>query len=215
MSIAARVWLVLALVYAAFFSWYTSFGGPLTEEEIAHFTTLLEGLGDDPDRMQTWIAFMESDTGDDFAMFNAVHLRDTPTPGPGIEPGETSEEVMLKYGRPFLSRAFRRASHPVLAGTAAARPIDIWGIEGAEEWSQGALVRYRSRRDLLEHVESLGEAGLGGEDGGIHRFKIAALEKTIAYPLDPWFQLGDPRLLLALILAIVGLSVQAFSRRPA
>ena len=42
----------------------------------------------------------------------------------------------------------------------------------------------------------------------IHDFKIAAIAKTIAYPLDPWFQLGDPRLVLALLLIIVGLASQ-------
>jgi len=42
----------------------------------------------------------------------------------------------------------------------------------------------------------------------IHDYKIAAMEKTIAFPVDPWFQLGDPRLLLALVFLVIGLSVQ-------
>ncbi|MAJ59722.1 MAG: hypothetical protein CBC48_06875 [bacterium TMED88] len=42
----------------------------------------------------------------------------------------------------------------------------------------------------------------------IHAFKVAAVEKTIAFPLDPWFQLGDPRILLALIFVILGLLMQ-------
>lgn len=39
---------------------------------------------------------------------------------------------------------------------------------------------------------------------GSHAFKVAALEKTIAFPLDPWFQLGDPKLVLALLLGLIG-----------
>ncbi len=31
--------------------------------------------------------------------------------------------------------------------------LDLWGIEGAEQWSMGGLVRYRSRRDLMEQVK--------------------------------------------------------------
>ena len=50
-------------------------------------------------------------------------------------------------------------------------------------------------------------------DDAFYAFKIAAIEKTIAYPLDPWFHLGDPRLVFALVFAVIGLSVQAFSRR--
>jgi hypothetical protein len=65
----------------------------------------------------------------------------------------------------------------------------------------GGLVRYRSRRDLVEMA-------LAALDSDIHRYKIAAMEKTIAFPLDPWFQLGDPRLVLALVFAVIGLSGQ-------
>ncbi len=42
----------------------------------------------------------------------------------------------------------------------------------------------------------------------IHSFKVAAVEKTIAFPLDPWFQAGDPRFLLALIFILIGLVMQ-------
>jgi hypothetical protein len=30
------------------------------------------------------------------------------------------------------------------------------------------------------------------------------MQKTIAFPIDPWFQLGDPRLVLGLVLALTG-----------
>ena len=43
---------------------------------------------------------------------------------------------------------------------------------------------------------------------GRHEFKIAAMLKTVAFPIDPWFHLGDPRLLLALLVAIVVLALQ-------
>ena len=39
-----------------------------------------------------------------------------------------------------------------------------------------------------------------------------AVEKTIAFPLDPWFQLGDPRLVLALLFLVVGFAWQALRR---
>ena len=61
----------MALLYALFFSWYTSFGGPLSQAEIAHFSQVLEDVASPPERMRTWVAFMESDTGDDFAMLTA------------------------------------------------------------------------------------------------------------------------------------------------
>ena len=41
------------------------------------------------------------------------------------------------------------------------------------------------------------------------------MTKTIAFPIDPWFQLGDPRLLLGLALGVLGLGSQLWivSRR--
>ena len=49
---------------------------------------------------------------------------------------------------------------------------------------------------------------------GIHTFKNTALEKTIAYPLDPWFHLSDPGILLALLPAMVGLGLQVWVASP-
>ena len=197
MSWPTRVCLALGVLYVVFFSWYTSFGGPLSSEEIARYTKLVSSYETDPESLAAWIRFMETDTGDDFAMLNAIDFHDTPLPGPGIDPEDTTDEVMAKYTGPFMAQALRNAAHPVLLGTAAARALDLWGIEGAYDWSFGGLVRYRSRRDVLEISSNPAFAGS-------HEFKVAAMRKTIAFPIDPWLQLGDPRLVLALILGLIG-----------
>jgi hypothetical protein len=46
---------------------------------------------------------------------------------------------------------------------------------------------------------------------GKHHFKAAALEKTIAFPVEPDFNLGDPRLLIGLLL--LALTALADARR--
>lgn len=199
----SRSWAVIALVYAAFFSWYTSFGGPLTDEEIAHYSAILEAEAEHNPNALAWVEFMESDTGNSFAMWNAVDMADTPKALEGIEPGESAQDTVDRYAEPFFARSLRHASHPVMGGMAANRALDNWGIDDAEVWDNALLVRYRSRRDMmeiLEHVTASGE--------NIHDFKVAALEKTIAFPIDPWFHPGDPRLLLALLLLPVGLVAQ-------
>lgn len=198
----SRSWIVLGALYAAFFSWYTSFAGPLSEDEIEHYTALLISNGEGVNR-DRWIDFMKSDTGDSFAMWNAVDLLETPQRIEGVDPEETTQQVIERYARPFFTLAIAHASHPVLSGSSAAPALDIWGIEGGDEWDQGVLVRYRSRRDVMEIMEEMLSS-----DSGIHSFKVAAVEKTIAFPLDPWFHPGDPRLLLALLFVIVGLVFQ-------
>ncbi len=69
--------------------------------------------------------------------------------------------------------------------------MDLVGIEGAEQWDQGAFMRYRSRRSFMEVVAHPATRGR-------HEFKTAALEKTIAYPVETLVNLGDPRALLGL-----------------
>lgn len=199
----SRVWIVLAVIYAAFFGWYTSFGGPLSDEEVTHFMTLLAERGGLDTDLERWRQFMQTDTGDDFAMWNALDLRDQPLQVEGVEPGDSSADVMSRYSTPFMGLAARAAAHPVMIGTAAGEAVDVWGIEGAENWTAGALVRYRSRRDLMNLAVQVGPSG-------VHDFKTAALQKTIAFPLDPWFQLGDPRFVLALILLVIGLAWDRF-----
>jgi hypothetical protein len=199
----SRSWAILGIVYAVFFYWYTSFGGPLSDEEIAHYTKVLASNPEASENSERWIRFMKSDTGDDWAMWNAVDLFDTPKQVKGVEPGDTSEDVVNRYAEPFFGMALRRAAHPVLGGAAANAALDTWGIEGGEDWETGLLVRYRSRRDIMEMIEEMATSGLE-----IHSFKVAAVEKTIAFPLDPWFHAGDPRFLLAMIFILFGQAAQ-------
>ena len=200
------LWVLLAVLYAVFFSWYTPWGGPLTADEIDGYLTSLKDASRTPEQTARWRAFMESDTGGDFAMVNVIELRDTPKPVEGVSPGETSGEVLSRYSEPFMRDAMRDAAHPVFFGFAAAGAMDLWGIQGAERWTNGALVRYRSRRDLMNQAVRTASSH-------IHEFKMAAMEKTIAFPVDPWFHLGDPRLLLGLLFAVIGLAVHHLSLR--
>ena len=193
------IWLILILVYTVFFGWYTSFWGPLTDEEIAHYTALFEEREPplSPERKANLLRFMEEDTGDDFVMVNVIDMYETPLQIEGVEPGESSEDVVGKYMAYMQPALFARACHPVIWGQAASNAVDIMNAEGMENWTRGAGMRYRSRRDMLEIASNPAFAGS-------HEFKVAAMEKTIAFPIDPWFQLGDPRLVLALLLVAIG-----------
>ena len=192
-------WVALSLVWLIFGSWYTSFEGPLTAEEVALVVERAEAQGASAEDLAHLKRFLESDTGDDFVMVNLIEMNDPPPKMDGVPEGATSQDLMDRYMEHMYPELFKRASHPVLVGQATAPALDLWGIEGAEEWTTAGLMRYRSRRDLLE---------IAGNPAfqGPHEFKIAAMSKTIAFPVDPWFSAGDPRFLLALILIIVGLS---------
>lgn len=193
------IWAILTGIYGVFFGWYTSFGGPLTEAEIAHYVALIESRrpAPSPERVAMMRKFMEDDSGDDFVMVNVIDMYETPLQIDGVEPGETSDDVLAKYMAYMYPALFLRACHPVLYGEAANSAMDIMNADGMEQWTTGAGMRYRSRRDMLEIATNPAFAGS-------HAFKTAAMRKTIAFPIDPWIQLGDPRVLLALFLGLVG-----------
>ncbi|MDG2304103.1 MAG: hypothetical protein P8R42_05510 [Candidatus Binatia bacterium] len=206
------IWLLLIVLWVAFFSWYTSFGGPLTEAEIAHYISRAENREPppSPERVAMLRKFMEEDTGDDFVMVNFIDMYEAPLQVEGVEPGEASDDVLGKYMAHMYPALFARACHPVLFGAAAAPAMDLMNADGMEEWTTGAGMRYRSRRDMLEIATTPAFQGA-------HEFKVAAMSKTIAFPLDPWIQLGDPRFVMALLFALIGcaLSWREAARRTA
>jgi len=211
MTTTTWTWLIIAVIYLAFFSWYTSFEGPLTEAEIEHYLELSKTQDPDSsaDDLARIRAFMEEDTGDDFVMINVIHLYNIPLQIDGVAPGDTTDDVLAKYMEYMLPAMLSRASHPVFQGPAVSPAMDIMNAKGMEIWSAGAGVRYRSRRDLLE-------IGTNPAFAGRHEFKVAAMVKTIAFPVDPFNYLGDPRLVLALLLGSIGFGLSwLFSARSA
>lgn len=190
------IWGPAALLYVVFSSWYTDFGGPLSEAEIESYLGRLDEIGLSPSRRDRIQRFMEGDTGRQFFMVNVVDYAEDPPDVEGASPGESASELMNRYMEHMFRALFARACHPTILGNAVHEAVDLVGVdslERAERWDMGAVFRYRSRRTFLEVLtipETLGR----------HAFKVAALEKTIAYPVETGMNLGDPRVLLGLLL---------------
>ena len=204
-----KIWLSLLVIYAGFFLWYTDIGGKLDKEEIEFFLEKLEENASailvDPGSYNSQKnlikRFMEEDTGRQFLMVNNIDMNDDPEDVEGAEPGESAERLLDRYMEHMYAQLLKRACHPVFAGNAVHPSMDLVGIEGAEIWDRAALMRYKSRRAFMEVVTHPNMRSK-------HAFKVAALEKTIAYPVETVLYLGDPRFLLALILIILGLFLQ-------
>ncbi|MEM8561366.1 MAG: hypothetical protein AAGF57_03990 [Pseudomonadota bacterium] len=192
----ALIWLIPAVFYILFFAWYTSFEGALTEDEIDRYLARMAAVGADPEQIAAIEQFARTDSGGQFLMVNNIEMNRNPPNVDGAAPGSDSEQLMSAYMQYMFPALLSRASHPVMAGVAISPSIDLVGIEGAQIWDQAALMRYRSRRDLLDIV-------IDPEFQDRHEFKVAALTKTIAYPIEPVLYLSDPRLLLGLILLAI------------
>ena len=191
-------WSIPLLLYGLFFIWYTDFGGPVTDDEIANFETTMVNQGYDAERVAYMSAFFREDTGNQFLMVNVIDANQNPPKVAGAPPGADADALMGLYMEHMIPQLLSRACHPTFVGNAVFSVIDVVGIDGAESWSNAALMRYRSRRALMEIIAhpAMRER---------HDFKIAALEKTIAYPVEPVFYLADLRLQLGLLLLLLAL----------
>ena len=213
MNKSLRSWFILIFIYCTFFVWYTDLGGKLDSDEIATYLVKMqdnrEAVGfsspEEKERAKEQGAiiegFMREDSGRQFFVVNNIDMSENPQDVEGAQPGEDADQLMGRYMEHMYAELFKRASHPVFAGNVVSHAIDIVGIENAESWDSAALMRYKSRRAFMEIVSNPKMLGK-------HEFKIAALNKTIAYPVETVVYLSDPRLLLGLILIIIGLIVQ-------
>ena len=213
-----KTWLILGAVYIGFFFWYTDMGGKLSQEEIQIFikkheqNIINDGVSTDSEEFQLRIdllkRFMEEDNGKQFIMVNNIEMNKNPGDVVGANPGESADQLMSRYMEHMWPNLLKRASHPIFVGYAIWKSMDLVGIEGAETWDQAALMRYKSRRAFMEIVTH-------PDMRGRHAFKIAALQKTIAFPVEPIGYYSDLRVILGMLILIIGLLFQLFfiSRR--
>lgn len=208
MSGRAWRWLAVAVAYGVFWFWYTPLGGPLTAAEIERFATALERRDSDPARVAALRRFMAEDTGGQFFMVNLLDLADPALRLPATGPEASAQSLLDHYMEHMYPELARRASHPVFVGRAVAGLLDLAGIVDAAPWSRAALMRYRSRRDMLEIATDPAFAER-------HEYKLAALARTVAFPVEADLYLSDPRVLLGLaLLLLAALADLLASRRP-
>ena len=213
MNKSLRNWFILIFIYCTFFVWYTDLGGKLDSDEIATYLVKMQdnreavGFSSPAEKERAKEQgviieeFMREDSGRQFFVVNNIDMSENPQDVEGAQPGEDADQLMSRYMEHMYAELFKRASHPVFLGNAVSPAIDIVGIENAKSWDSAALMRYKSRRAFMEIVSNPKMLGK-------HEFKIAALNKTIAYPVETVIYLSDPRLLLGFILIIIGLIVQ-------
>ena len=201
------VWCLPAIFYAAFWLRYTPLSGPITQDELNEMLASMEERGMALQTRELMRRFFESDDGRPFIMVNIIDLADDPVELPETGPDADATDLMAHYMEYMWPALIRRASHPVFGGSSVGNSMDLVGIEGAERWDSAALMRYRSRRDLWEISSNPAFRDR-------HDYKVAALEKTIAFPVSPQLLLGDPRLLLFLLLTtVLGLIDALFLRK--
>lgn len=192
------IWGVSGLIWLLFALWYTDFGGPLTDDEILRGIADLKVRNFAPDQIDEVEQFLRADTGRQFLMVNNIDMNDEPPLMPGFGPEASAADYRDHYMEHMYPQLFRRACHPIFYGTGLNYVADLSGVEGGavSGWDTAALFRYRSRRSFLEIITHPNMSGR-------HDYKIAAMVKTIAYPVEPSLYVSDLRFILFLVLGLI------------
>ena len=201
MSTRNKIWFSTMTIYVLFVFWYTDFGGPVTEAEVAKLEATMAANGYSPEEINHIAGFFREDTGRQFLMVNNIEQNANPPAMPDMPEKANADELMAVYMRHMIPQLLKRACHPVIVGTATYGALDLQGITGGETWTDAALFRYRSRRALLDIVSN-------PDFSGPHDYKLAALTKTIAYPIETNLYWADLRVMLGLILLSLSLMLQ-------
>lgn len=186
------IWGTAIGFYLLFLLWYIGLNRKITPSEATSAIKLIEENSECTDQQIANLRhFFSNDDGKDFVMVNLLELK---------EPKSESRAKLAQYQKIFLGSLLKRAGHPVFIARAASGNIENLACD-ADNWTAAGMIRYRSRRDLMEVLP----ATLGSAHHGL---KLDSLERTFAYPGAPWTIMGGPKLLVPLTLALLSCIAQ-------
>ncbi|MEM8956450.1 MAG: hypothetical protein AAGC86_01425 [Pseudomonadota bacterium] len=190
MTRVAKLWICLAVIYAALLAWHQPLRGPLTEAEVrAAFGPQFDQMRDSQDPQATsMLDFFLTDNGRPFFMINLNALPDSTA---------EIEDAARSYGAFMLPRLLSRASYPVLSSDVITGLNNSLGPDAAR-FERLIVVRYRSRRDLLRILTSPGFRSAVPN-------KHASLDGWYAAPATAGPVLSVPQVALIVLIGVGGL----------
>lgn len=196
-----QIWIVVPIVYGLFCLWYYNWRGPVTRDEIDKFLDVFVELeANKHTESAVMRKFLEDDDGKEFVMLNLIQLHEGNVPHPVTGEKHKPRELLSSYFKSFLVASMKRAGHPVLQARTAGGNIDSWNADSNVGFAMTSMMRYRSRRDLVELL-------IDPTFADSHLYKLAAIERTVSYPTQTMlsFSLRLPvsALLILLILASI------------
>ncbi len=180
-----------AAAYLVFLAWYDGWPRrPLSPAEVETYFAKMKAQRAPQGEaalamLERFRAFAATDDGGEFHMANLLRWSEA----------DVNSEAHTRYMRAWSKVAVPRASHPIYRGRVVGK------VQGAFEeklWDDVALMRYRSRRDLMKIITSEAFMREAGQKG-------VAVEYTDAYPATPMILLGSPRVLAFLVLLAAAL----------
>lgn len=199
---------LLVALYAAFLAWYGGRGAAMTDAERDALLARIEQNAQSQPRgdghlLASLRELVANDDGREFYMLNLIRYHEQAQYPPGSEFSGTGRDADRRYMKAIFWPLLSHASIPVFIGEPQGRFLHE---AGDIEWQRVAIVRYRSRRALLEMVEQI-----AGNPVGVHKW--ASIERTEVFPVRAEFTLIFARGFVAALLAALGALVHLILRR--
>ena len=190
-------------LYALFLLWQNRwFSKPLTGAEVDAYLAKLatnsqEQESADAD-LDSFRAFLLADDGKPFYMVNLMQYRRQALYPDGSHPEvETGHEANALYSKAVVKELLKRGSYPVFLSRKLANLYSAG--EGTDFFEEVGIVRYRSRRDMLEMATS-------PSFQSAEPHKWASLEKTVVVPTQKLILLDPTVIVPALLLLAATIS---------
>lgn len=198
-SILRLIWLgVLTALFISFWIWYGGNGTPVTVDEAKAYLDRANAQqnggtrGAHPEAFPNLLEWAARDDGREFYMVNLEKHKK----------GPEAEQAARKYGEGVVPLLLARGSFPIFGGSYGGRFLD----ELPYEPDFVAVVRYRSLRDLLD-MNADPKMALAVPH------KWASIERTIVFPMNPYFSAVQVRILVAALVILLGIGGLAIIRR--
>lgn len=195
------------LLYILFLVWYGGRGEPMSAAEVEQRLTAIQtSTGGQPQSVEQKPGeiieelrqLAASDDGNEFYMLNLINFRAQALYPAGAGYSADALAADARYNKALMPYLFKYGGVPLFVGNVTGRFIDK---QGDIHWQRTALVRYRSRRDLLRMAADIAPLGVA-----IHKW--AAIEKTQVFPVSPILNLFAVRGLVGVLLAAVAIALR-------
>jgi uncharacterized protein (DUF952 family) len=195
---------IFILLYVAFLLWYGGRGKPLSQAEVDALLLEMQRQAGKQEQVETESPILQqfreltkNDDGQEYYMVNLLKFRKKALYQDGISFGNDPLAANGRYNRAIIPLLLKHGGIPVFDSLVQSRFIHP---EAVDEWDHVAMVRYRSRRDMLKMAVEI--AGLGVD---VHKW--ASLEKTQVFPVKPLFNLDLIRVMVAVVLFAVAMLI--------
>lgn len=154
------IWLGGLLFYGAFAFWFFNVAAPLSAPEVRQHLSRFAQLyakgakGADSQTQIELRGVLAGDDGREIYTLHHLRMRADVKPLAGFATKQKSLfDVFALWGEPALWHLYGRGGYVVFMLPTLSHPFAVWGhARGSERWTHLAMVRHRSRRDMMSFI---------------------------------------------------------------